>query len=457
MLSINLFCYYTLVILLLPCDGAPQYYCSKELKIKLIFAQAIGARILNLTSKGINSKIKISGALVTCLLLSNYVSAAEGALGISGMRIGDGKLYTDITVTPFHDDNLTRAPSNEISTFGLLIAPHLAYELKVHKNRYFMDYLLSAATHEDSHPDDYIDNRFQLGYEYTPTKRIFLGIHGEYLDTRDPRGTGASEGTGVVLANPDEWHRYLVEGNVVYGGKRAKGRAELDLGYSNKSYDNNRTTTFVRDREDTYVRARLYYRIMPKTSLVLEGRTTNFDYDQDAAGVPSLDSDTSRVLLGVTWEGTFKTTGTAEIGYIKKDFDSSRRKDGDDFTWEVGVEWRPKSFSIFNLNTSRDFQETNGAGNFISKDSINASWSHQWHKLSPKFSTLVDISYSEDSFDQITTGREDEYLNIGVSVNYKMRRWLELGGGYRYDERDSTISAFDYDRNIFELFATIYL
>ena len=46
---------------------------------------------------------------------------------------------------------------------------------------------------------------------------------------------------------------------------------------------------------------------------------------------------------------------------------------------------------------------------------------------------------------------------MGVSVNYKMRRWLELGGGYRYDERDSTINLFDYDRNIFELIATIAL
>jgi len=455
LLNINLFCYYTLVILLLPCDGALQYYCGKELKIKLIFAQAIGARSLDLTSKGIILKIKISGALLTCLLLSNYASAAEGLLGIQGMRIGAGGLYPDITITPFHDDNLTVAPSNEISTFGLLVEPHLAYELRGHKNRYFMDYLLSAATHEDSHSDDYIDNRFQLGYEYTPTKRIFLGIHGEYLDTRDPRGTGASEGSGVVQENPDEWHHYLVEGNVGYGGKRAKGRAELDLGYTNKSYDNNRTTTFVRDREDTYANARLYYRIMPKTSLVLEGRITDFSYDRAAVGVASLDSTTTKILFGVTWKSTFKTTGTAQIGYTEKDFDSSRRTDGDALAWEVGIEWRPKSFSIFNLNTSRDFDETNGAGNFIERDSIDASWSHQWHKLSPRLSTLVNIGYSQDNFDQVT--REDEYLNFGVSVNYKMRRWLQLGAGYRYDERDSSSSAFDYDRNLLELFATVAL
>jgi len=392
-------------------------------------------------------------------MLPNVVFA-EGLLGIQGMNIGPGRLYPDISVTTFHDDNLTRATSNEISTFAVLVEPHLGYELKDSKNRYFMDYLLSAAAYEDSGDDDYIDNRFRLGYEYTPTKRIFLGAHGEYLDTRDARGTGAFEGTGVLPTSPDEWHHYLIEGTARYGSLKSQGRAELDIGYTNKTYDNNRATTFVRDREDTYATASFYYRIMPKTSLVLSGSITDFDYDQTAAIASDLDSTTSNILFGVEWRSTFKTTGTAQIGYTNKDFDSSDRDDGDALAWNVGVEWRPKSFSTFNLKTSREFNETNGAGSFIEYDSIDASWSHRWHKLSPKLSTLVAIKYAESSFnfEQVTTTpREDEHLNFEVSVNYQIRRWLEIGAGYQYDERDSTDSTFDYDRNLVELFASIAL
>lgn len=396
------------------------------------------------------------GIFAVCLLLPG-MNFAEGLLGIQGVDVGAGKFYSDITVNTFFDDNVTVAPTNEISTFGLLVIPHLKYELKNNKNRFLMDYALLAATYEGSNEDDYIDNRFQLGYEYTPTKRISTGIRGEYFDTRDSRGTGGAEGTAVVSANPDEWHHYLVEGNLAYGSRESTGRAELDLGLVNKTYDTNRATTFVRDREDIYANARLYYRIMPKTSLVLEGRTRYYDYDRDAAGVASLDSHTNSALLGVTWKSTYKTTGTALIGYSKKKFDSDSRADGDDLTWELGVQWKPKSFSTFNLSTSRSFGETNGAGNYISTDAIDASWNHRWHKLSPKFSTLVEIGYSEDSFDEAIAERSDDYLNLGLSANYKMRRWLDLGAGYRYSERDSSFTIFDYDRNRFELSANIAL
>jgi polysaccharide biosynthesis protein VpsM len=406
---------------------------------------------------GISSlKIKSIGIFLAYFIFSSSISA-EGLLGIQGMKIGAGRLYPDINVTSFYDDNLTRASSGEISTFGISVEPHLGYEIRDNKNRYFMDYLLSAASYEGSSNDDYIDNRFQLGYDYTPTKRILLGVQGEYFDTRDPRGTGIDEAISIQRTNPDEWHHYLVEGNAVYGSQKAKGRAELDLGYINKTYDNNRDRTFLRDREDTYANARFYYRIMPKTSLVLDGRITDFSYDQTTVGVPSLDSTTSKILLGVTWKSTFKTTGTAQIGYTEKDFDSSLRADNDALAWEVGVEWRPKTFSIFNINTSRAFNETNGIGNYIEEDSIDASWSHRWHKLSPKLSTLIEIGYSEQNFDQDTTGRSDEYLSFGVSVNYKIRRWLALGSGYSYSERDSADNAFDYDRNRLEIFATIAL
>ena len=402
-------------------------------------------------------KLNKLSVLVACSIFASIAPAADGLLGAQGMKIGTGYLYPDLTLTTVHDDNITRSSVREVESFGLLVSPHLAYESKSHKKRFFIDSLLTSMTYEGSGRDDYVDYHFQTGFEYTPTRRTFAGIHGEYLKSHDDRGSGQSEGLGNLVTTPDKWHHYLVEGNGRYGTEKSKGRGELDLGYVSKEYDNHRFRTFVRDRDDTYANARFYYRIMPKTSLLLEGRFTDFDYDQDAVGVPTLDSDLYRVLAGVTWKSTFKTTGTATIGYIQKDFDSGLRSDDGAFTWEVGVEWRPKTFSIFTLNTSRDFLETNGFGDFIEEDSIDASWSHQWHKLSPRLSTLVDFRYAEDTYPGTATGREDEYLNVGVAVHYKMRRWLDISGGYQYDERDSTIDFLDYERNFFELTMTVTL
>ena len=399
-------------------------------------------------------------------MLSGYITAssAEGLLGVRSMEMGPGKLYPELTLITSYDDNLTSSAFSEIETFGLLVSPHLTYEIKNSKNRYLFEGELTSMTYEGSGQDDYLNNRFQLGYEYTPTKRTFAGIRGEYFKSHDARGTEQTEGVGELARSPDRWHHFLVEGNGSYGSQKSKGRAELDIGYISKDYDNHRERTFARDRDDTYANARFYYRVMPKTSVVLEGRFTNINYDQDPVKVPrasvdssssSLDSNMYEALIGVTWKSTYKSTGFAKFGYINKDFDSSNRKDSDGFNWNVGIEWQPKTFSRFNFSTSRSYNETDGFGDYTESDTIAASWNHQWHKLSPKLGTTVDVSYTENTFPGSDSGREDDLFSVGVAINYKMQRWLKMGGGYRYDDRDSSLNLFSYDSNHFELFATV--
>lgn len=389
--------------------------------------------------------------LAISILVSSQGIKAE-LLDGQGIDFAGGKLSPELTVKELHDDNLTSQAGGEIQTFITVVQPHLTYELKNNKNRFTADYLFEAGTHYSSHTDDYIDQTVSGGYEYTPTSKITTGIDYEYYIGHDPRGTGAAEGTGAVQQGFDRYRHHKIDANASYGAESAKGRFEIDLGHIEKDYFNNRATTAVRDREDHYGSARLFYRVMPKTRLLLEGRVTEYKYERDAAGTASLDSTTSRGLVGVTWDTTFKTTGTAQIGYIEKNFDADSRKDGGDLTWEVGVEWKPKTYATFTLNTSRDFTETNGAGNFTSTDKISVGYTHNW---SERISTQLSLDYSEDSFDQDTTGRSDDKLNIGASVDYEMRRWLKLGAGYTYDERDSTINSFDYIRNKVEAFATV--
>ncbi len=387
------------------------------------------------------------------LLLSVNTQAAE-LLEPDGYKPAgqNGRFFPEFTLRESYNDNLIDAPSNEIGTFVTFVQPRLRYELESSTKSFFADYQLSAATHESTRNDDYVDNRGQLGYQYTPNSRVSAGITGEYLDTRDPRGTGASQGTGVVLANPDQWIHFKVDSNFSYGAESAKGRFEADLGYIDKKYDNNRIVTAVRDREDLYGSGRFYYRIMPKTSLLLEGRATQFDYDTTAAGTTSLNSITSRALFGATWEGTFKTTGTAQIGYIRKDFETSARPSGDDISWELGIEWRPRTYSTISLSTYRDFGETNGAGNFIITDSVDLNWQHKW---SERFRTTLTFIYAIDSFDEDNTGREDDRLGVGINLVYKIKNWLEVGGSYNYDERESTDNTFDFQKNIASVFTTL--
>ena len=53
--------------------------------------------------------------------------------------------------------------------------------------------------------------------------------------------------------------------------------------------------------------------------------------------------------------------------------------------------------------------------------------------------------------------REDERFYGEAKYTYKAKRWLDLGGGYRYEKRDSNEEPYDYSRNAYFLEAILSL
>jgi hypothetical protein len=366
-----------------------------------------------------------------------------------------GVLIPRLGLAGFYDDNLLRAENDEIETFGFAVAPGLTWQFGDAIRRFTADWLLEAGFHEDSSTDDYVDNRVRALFDYQPTDRFRADIRGEYKDSRDARGTGRALGElgpEGVQDEPDEWHAFGVEGNIGYGAPTARGRIELTGGHITKEYDNNRAFTYRRDRDDTYGAGRFYWRVGGRTTLVLEGRVTDYSYDTPPIGQSSLDSVVWRALVGATWEATGKTTGFAKVGYMDKNFDASDRDDDDAVTWEVGVEWRPREYSIFTLSTARDYGETNGTGDAIRRDDVTLTWMHAWRE---RLTTTAELSYTAETFDPTT--RDDDVFYAGFRVDYAMRRWLTLGASWRYDDRDSNVDPFDYTRNVFLITANITL
>lgn len=391
--------------------------------------------------------------LVTAFVLS-AVSVVSFALDRSavGVQVGPVTAYPSIAVSTRHDDNLFRSETNEKSTLLGIVAP--AIELVVQDNikKLKLDYNIEAGFYDVSGQDDYVDQELLGIFEYHPTDRITTELSAEYLKLHDPRGTERTEGDLNLSFHPDRWHSYGVAGLLKYGTPNATGRIELETSYVTKDYDNNREFTFVRDRDDFDLRGTFFYRIRPKTALLFEITYADFEYDQAAAGEPTLDSTDVEALVGVSWDATYKTTGYAKLGYANKDFDSDLRKDADDFRWEVGVKWSPRSYSTVNISTEQRRDESDGIGDSIDVAEIDFSWNHQWRD---RFSTTVEFLYGEDEYDP--SPRSDTRIRTGLKLNYDWRRWARVIVGYQYENRDSNINIFNYDRNLFDLTLNITL
>lgn len=372
-------------------------------------------------------------------------------LGINdgGIQIGEVSVYPSMKIIARHDDNLFSTRTNKNSSLIGIVQPAVKLLLQDNLKTLSLDYRVEAGFHENSGQDDYTNQNLLGVFEYHPTTKLKMAVRLEYLDEHDPRGTARTEGGIGTLGgtlDPDEWHSYGVGGLVGYGSPNATGRVELELSYVVKEYDNNRQFTYTRDRDDFDLRGTFFYRIRPKTQLLFEINQTIFDYDNTPVGIPSLDSTDRNYLFGVTWDRTAKTTGYAKIGFQHKDFDSDFRNDVSQFKWEMGTRWRPRTYSTVDISTERRQDETNGIGDSIDVGEFKVSWNHEWRSY---INSTVDFLYGRDEYN--STVREDDRFNVELRLNYDWRRWARMSAGYRYEERDSNVDLFDYERNLFNL------
>ncbi len=382
-----------------------------------------------------NNRLQI--AIATALALGSTAVWADG----DGVPFGSMTAYPAVGLTVGSDDNLLRTSSNEVDSFVTRLSPGVRVEHDGGATRFQASYEIEAAWYESSGSDDYVDHNLKAQLSHEPTDRSKLDVAAEFESGHDGRGTGSRQGNLAYLdLDPDEYSRWGADGKYRFGGLGAKGAIELAAGFDAKEYDNNRSYTEQFDRDSNFFGGTFFWQIQPKTSLLFEAKQTNVDYDSNSVR----DSDETRFMIGATWDATAKTTGTVKVGKLEKDFDDGLVQDFDGESWEVGVAFRPRTYSVIDLSSVRETNESDGFGDYVLYQDFELGWSHEW---SNRFNTAVDFTVG--SADHKGSARDDDFSGLGVSASYKFRPWLDIGAGYNYFDRDSNDSEYSYTRNLF--------
>jgi hypothetical protein len=240
--------------------------------------------------------------------------------------------------------------------------------------------------HTDSRDDDYQDytnNQLDVAF----SRRSFFRFGFDFIRGHDPRGS-----TDRTISNhPDKYQ--LVSPNAMYafGAPGAQGRVELYWTDGYKTYMNNRATTATGDRDTRDLGTAFYWRVMPKTYVLLDLRDTDVNYRSSAS---TFSSEEKRYYLGVTWDATAATSGTFKVGRLKKDFDTGGRQSYSGTGWEGQITWSPRTYSTLDFYTARTANEQTGLGDFILSDIYGVSWNHSWTSV---LTTGVNVRTSATS------------------------------------------------------------
>ncbi len=364
----------------------------------------------------------------------------EGKEGPRAIPLGDGLSLTPYFNAGFgRDDNLFLSNANKKSSTLQTYNPGLRLDAKSQAVEFNMGLDSRIGRYSSSKPDNYSDWTAFANADIVADSSLGFRLGLDHERGHDPRGS-TDRGFGTEA---DEFKRTGFNALVAFGANDGPGRIEVEAGTFRKRYQNNRAATLASDRDGDNLAARFFYRVAPKTFALFEAREDKMDYRLSSS---LQDSKERRYMVGVTWEATEATTGTAKVGRIQKNFNASSIPDFSGTGWEVGIRWSPLTYSVFDFNTQKTFGESTGVGDFTLSKRYSASWTHDW---TSRITSQAFISRSDDEF--IRNVRDDSTDSLGFRLNYKLQRWLTVGGEYTYTDRSSNVQGFNYKRNLYML------
>lgn len=362
----------------------------------------------------------------------------EGKEGPRAISLGDGlSLSPYFNVGIGKDDNLFLSNTNKKSSSLQTYNPGFRLEAKSEAVDLSFDLESRIGRYSSSKADNYSDVRAAVEADIVASSSLGLRLGVDHDRGHDPRG---STDRGFS-SEADEFKKSGFNALAAYGANDGPGRVELELGTFRKRYSNNRLTTVASDRDGDNFAGRFFLRVAPKTFAVFEAREDKMDYRLSTS---LQDSKERRYLVGLTWEATEATTGTVKVGRIQKNFSNPTTPDFSGTGWEAGIRWSPLTYSTVELNTLKTFGESTGVGDFTLTKKYSVSWLHEWNS---RVSTTASISRSDDDF--VRNVRDDSTDSLGFKVNYKLQRWLTLGGEYTYTDRSSNVQGFNYKRSLY--------
>ncbi|MFF7706682.1 outer membrane beta-barrel protein [Pseudomonas sp. NPDC007930] len=358
------------------------------------------------------------------------------AVDAQKMELGPVDFTPTLEVGERYDDNFRALDRDKDSAWITSIKPTFLFTRESRNSAYQLEYSADSQTYLGASNANHIDHDAvgRAAWAFDSRNRLDASLN--YRRAEETADT----------ASPDENDKYTQRGGrlkYAFGALSAANQLELATSYQQTRYRNGGGLNDDKDRNTSVVTGTWFHRIGGSTRGLVEASYGDYDYLDDNLR----NSKSQRLLVGIDRDVSAKLSGTARVGYERKDFDSSASNDYGSGTWEVGMDYKPRTYSVFSVNLRRSFDEGDDGASTVHVTSSRLGWRHTWSAF---FAT--DVSYRHASRDYLGTGGREDRLNVaGAELIYTATRWADVTLGYQRWDNDSNVNTEDYTRNIYLL------
>ena len=378
-------------------------------------------------------------------LLSSRVTASGLSLETSS-ELGFN-VISSLSINYKHDDNITNTKNNQQASNLVEIMPALRIEGQKYNTEFAFDYEGQQSLYSKNSDNNYTDHQLQVALRRISNSRHQIAISYQFNLGHDAVNTGISEGNKQITA-PTKFYTQQIALNYVYGSQSSQARLKPRFSFNNKRYDeDNSSYTPMADFDEYDYGLAFDYHIGASLNLLLDisNRVTNY---QGTAN--KKDSNNSLLYTGIHWDISGKTQGIVKIGYEKINFTDSHRESQTNPSWDIGINWRPKTYSIFNINASQKIINAVTGTDSIEANRKSISWKHTW-----RYNLSSSLAYQHLNETYQYSTREDNSNIINITLSYQLRYWLAFGLSYEHQSKSSSEAHLGYDKNSYGLTSSL--
>ncbi len=360
------------------------------------------------------------------------------------IQVGPLRIHPFVELSGEWDDNIALAPRDEQEDFIWIVSPGIFVELPARpfgvRLGYRADILNYTKNDQLNATHHTLDGEARVNF----AGGLSLYATDVYKRTTD----------FVGFPVPDLTQRIPRDENTLKAGAEYTLRERIGLAFDYNyywvKYKDNPFFDRELDRKDQLLAGTLFFRVLPKTSILGEYDYQWIRYDQRAVA-QDRDSNSNKFKVGLKGDLTEKTTLLGKVGWEFKDYKSPARRDWDGLIVELEAIYKYQEASQIRLYGGRaNFESLFEGNNFYVGTYGGVEISHQ---LRPRLIlVLTGLVGTNDYPEQTTIGTEtkkrfDRFYEAGVALRYQIRPWLAVQASYDHLVRDSNFNDFDYTNN----------
>jgi hypothetical protein len=167
--------------------------------------------------------------------------------------------------------------------------------------------------------------------------------------------------------------------------------------------------------------------------------------DYEGTGILNRDSNGYDIRAGLDFELTPLIRGSAEVGYLSQTYDNSLIAPFDGISFAAKVQWLVTPLMTVTFNAERSVAETVTPDFDARLDTVYGVQVD--YELMRNVILFAGAKQKKEDFRGLAT-RTDDVMQLSTGVEYLMNRHLSAKLQYQYQDRDSNLPVYNFDRHL---------